>query len=274
MEKMLRIQREKLIFKKRVQVDYRPKSDDIFLVSYPKSGTTWVQHILYQLLHEGAIDYKHISEVSPFFDVPYPQQHFEEVPSPRILKSHLPYGSMPKADLKIIYVFRNVEDVLLSYYHHYQSLHGFKGSLEQFLSLYERQGVYSGYWGLHVHDWLKNKKGKRVHFVRYEALVQDFDNELIRLAHFLEVGLRPDIADKIKEQSSFDFMKLHEEKFDYQYELQKKRARAVPGHHIRKGKIGEGQEQLSSAEHPHVQKERQALRELMDRACPLQLPER
>ena len=40
---------------------------DIFICSYPKSGTTWTQNIVYQLVTRGA-PLAHISEYVPFFE--------------------------------------------------------------------------------------------------------------------------------------------------------------------------------------------------------------
>src|SRR5688572_22781696 len=50
-------------------LDYDGYPDDIFIVTYPKSGTTWLQMIVYQLTTDGAMDFGHIDEVSPFLEV-------------------------------------------------------------------------------------------------------------------------------------------------------------------------------------------------------------
>jgi len=39
-----------------------PRPGDIYIVSYPRSGTTWLQMILYQLTSDGSMGFDHITE--------------------------------------------------------------------------------------------------------------------------------------------------------------------------------------------------------------------
>ena len=268
-ERAAKRRKESLLIKKRVKVDYNPRPDDVFMVSYPKSGTTWMQNILYLLLHEGRLDFEHISEVSPFFDTTFQAPSFDRIASPRVIKSHMLYSAIPSADVKYVYIIRNIEDVLVSYYHHYCSFQGFRGNLMQFLAMYESNNVYGGYWGLHVAGWLQNQNKKQIHFVRYENLLADFDHELQKLAHFLDVQLTDVLIEDIKRQSSFDFMKANFEKFDYYYELAKRRMPAPPGQHIRQGKSGQGEDVKASPTYKHVLREKDVVSSLIEEIAPV-----
>ncbi|HUL82192.1 MAG TPA: sulfotransferase domain-containing protein, partial [Gammaproteobacteria bacterium] len=99
---------------------YRPSPGDVFVCTYPKCGTTWVQYIVYLLVHGG--------EPLPAggrMDAVFP--HLEEVGSaqvralrePRLIKTHLPFGRTPwHPAARYLYVVRNPFDCAVSFYHH------------------------------------------------------------------------------------------------------------------------------------------------------------
>ena len=42
------------------------REDDIYITTYPKSGTTLMQMIIYHLTTDGSMDFNHIYDVSPW----------------------------------------------------------------------------------------------------------------------------------------------------------------------------------------------------------------
>ena len=48
------------------QMRFGEREDDIYIVSYPKSGTTRMQMLLYQLTTDGNMDFDHIDDISPW----------------------------------------------------------------------------------------------------------------------------------------------------------------------------------------------------------------
>src|SRR5262245_3833885 len=72
-------------------LDYAPRPDDIFIVTYPRSGTTWMQMILYQLTTDGNMNFPHITQHCPWFERSLKAgKGFDTLPAPRLFKSHLP----------------------------------------------------------------------------------------------------------------------------------------------------------------------------------------
>ena len=76
----------------------------------------------------------------------------ENLPSPRIIKTHLPMDMLPP-DLidtcKVIFVCRNPKDCCVSYYHHYLNIpkYKFKGSFDDFANCFMAGTLELGnYW--------------------------------------------------------------------------------------------------------------------------------
>ena len=63
---------------------------------------------------------------------------YDRVPSPRLIRPHMPFYLLDPNLLdtcKVVYVARNPKDVIVSYYHHHRlfpNVHGYLGTLEQF----------------------------------------------------------------------------------------------------------------------------------------------
>ncbi len=92
---------------------FEPRDDDIYVVSYPRSGTTVLQMLLYQLISNGSMAFDHICQVSPFVERSLLRgRDLGQLPSPRILKTHLSYETIPDWPGKYIYVVRDGKDVL------------------------------------------------------------------------------------------------------------------------------------------------------------------
>ncbi|CAB4061299.1 SULT1E1 [Lepeophtheirus salmonis] len=139
--------------------------DDLFLVAYPKVGTTLAQEMIWQLsrgvdLEGGKTP---LFERFPFLEleslVPrapgLPDKTVDFVkgqPSPRLTKSHLRKPYLPKhlpGNAKVIVVLRNPKDVCVSYYFHEMLLqnHGFNGTFEQHAEFFlEGQLAYGSFW--------------------------------------------------------------------------------------------------------------------------------
>ncbi len=197
-------------------LDYVPRPDDIFIVTYPRSGTTWMQMILYQLTTEGSMDIPHIAQCSPWFERSLKAgKGFDALPSPRIFKSHLSYRQIPKGPCKYIYVARNGKDVAVSYFHLYQSHNGYKGTFEEFFDLFLCGKVEFGSWFQHVRGWWRRRDDPNVLFLHYEDLLGDLEGCLRKIIAFCGFEIPPERFPSILERCSFSFMKKHEMQFDH-----------------------------------------------------------
>src|SRR5581483_8943536 len=87
--------------------------DDMLLVSFPRSGNTWLRVLLANLLRPEPVTLTTIEQVVP--DV-YANADADllRVPRPRILKSHEPFDARYG---RVVYLVRHPVDVAVSFYH-------------------------------------------------------------------------------------------------------------------------------------------------------------
>ena len=109
--------------------EYRPRAGDIIVTTAYKSGTTWTQQILYELLY-GRMDPKPgFRDVTPWPDarfMPIPKEGLgamiDNLPGRRFIKSHLPLDGLPYyEEVKYVIVGRDARDVFMSLFNHYHS---------------------------------------------------------------------------------------------------------------------------------------------------------
>jgi len=89
--------------------------DDVFLVSYPRSGNTWARFLLGNLLYQNSpVTFSNIDSRIPeiYFN---PDRSMRALPRPRMLKSH---ESFQPQYPRVIYIVRDPRDVAISFYHH------------------------------------------------------------------------------------------------------------------------------------------------------------
>ena len=92
--------------------------DDIFLVSYPRSGNTWIRFLLGTLITEKKIDWENMELGIP--DIyRNTNKKLLKYNRPRFIKSH---HSFDERYSKVVYLVRDVRDVIISYYNFYLKL--------------------------------------------------------------------------------------------------------------------------------------------------------
>ena len=106
--------------------DFKFRDDDIIISTYAKSGTTWMQQIIYQMLSGGDTE-QEVHAMSPWVDMRIPPKSvklpaLEAQTHRRFVKTHLPVDALvysPKA--KYVYIGRDGRDVVWSLYNHHKN---------------------------------------------------------------------------------------------------------------------------------------------------------
>lgn len=213
--------------------DFRFRDDDVIVSTYAKSGTTWTQQIVGQLVFAGAEDVP-VHEISPWLDLrvmpPETGPMLEAQTHRRIIKTHLPLDALvfsPKA--KYLYVARDGRDVLWSLYNHhsngnelwYDLLNNTPGRVgppierpnpdirSYFRTWLEKDGApFWSFWD-NIRTWYAARHLPNVRLVHFNALKADPEGEIRSIAAFLGCDIPEDRWPAILEHCSFDYMKQH-----------------------------------------------------------------
>ncbi|KAM8927050.1 sulfotransferase 2B1-like [Pelodytes ibericus] len=190
--------------------------DDIFNITYPKSGTNWMIEILNLIKNKGDANLSNLVPIysrSPWFETVTGKDEIALLTRPRIISSHLPHQIFAKSfftsKAKIIYTIRNPKDSFVSSYHFAKILRIFKFPetfqvhMEEFL----KGNVVYGSWFDHIKGWMQMKDDKRFFFITYEELLQDLRGCVVRICKFLGQELDDDAIDSVVKHSSFKTMK-------------------------------------------------------------------
>jgi hypothetical protein len=182
--------------------------DDVFLVSFPKSGNTWTRFLLANLRSPNQpATWENVDRLIPCL-IATPAKDFERTPLPRIIKSHECFD--PRYP-KVICIVRDPRDVVVSQYHYSRKTRVIPSDLpiEAFVTrfLAGETCTYAS-WGQNVLTWIHTSEGSpRFLLLRYEDLLANTARELARVVDFLQLSVSPRQITQAIERSSADRMR-------------------------------------------------------------------
>ncbi|XP_045491459.1 sulfotransferase 1C4-like [Colias croceus] len=220
------------------------KPDDIYVVTFPRSGTTWTQELVWLMKND--LDFESAKKAPLPFRFPYlefsilihPELHkpmiedskvrtekfhiaetarpavekAADLKSPRFIKSHLPLSFLPPGLLdtaKVVYVARDPRDAAVSFYH-LSRTYVIQGAPKDFKT-------YWNYFikGLHhyspVFEHVKEAWNLRHHpnllFLFYEELSKDLPSVIRRVSDFLGKEMTQEQVEKLADHLKFSNFK-------------------------------------------------------------------
>lgn len=208
------------------------RDDDIIIGTYGKSGTTWTQQIVGQLVFAGAEGVK-VAELSPWLDlrVPPADVKFKALAAQkhrRFIKTHLPVDAFVyRPQNKHIYVARDGRDVVWSLYNHhvkandawYEAMNDTPGRVgppigrpdpdirAYFLNWLDNDGApFWPFWE-NIRSWWEIRDLPNMLLIHFNDMKRDMPGAIATIADFLEIDLDDETFETVCEHCSFDYMK-------------------------------------------------------------------
>ncbi|XP_059490214.1 sulfotransferase 4A1-like [Neocloeon triangulifer] len=265
--------------------NFKVRPDDVWIATYPRSGTTLMQEMLWLLAND--LDYKTGNEIplvarAHFIEFGIlvhddllaeilklvegdPERTkiarefaanrvpvLDEMPSPRVIKTHLPFSLLPPNLLqtaKVVYVARNPKDMIVSFFHHNRLLRtqGYNKDFARYWDYFEKDLLpWTPFWE-HIKEAWELREEKNLLFLFYEDLVDDLPGCIKKVSDFLGKKMTADDVHRLANHLHIDnFRKNPSTNLD---------AENLPGlrvqgeqDFIRKGKNGSWKEELFTSE--------------------------
>ncbi|GCC37350.1 hypothetical protein chiPu_0015854 [Chiloscyllium punctatum] len=147
------------------------RQSDIWIVTYPKSGTSLLQELVYLVSQDAdpdEIGIMNIDEQVPVLEYPQPGLDI----------------------IKVICMARNPKDLVVSYYQFHRSLRtmSYRGTFQEFCRRFMNDKLGYGSWFEHVQEFWEHRMDSNVLFLLYEDLLKNLSGTVELLVRFLGVS--------------------------------------------------------------------------------------
>ena len=211
--------------------NFKLRPEDVFILAWAKNGTTFTQEIVWCI--QNNLDFETAKSIYPLLRVPFLEfititefltgkegnfvpfdsiAPINEMPSPRVVKSHLPYCLLPPSILdecKVVTCLRNPKDTLVSFYHHEKLIifHGFLGDFAEFFEMFmDDMIIYSSYWTYVLDAW-RRREHPNLCLLFFEDMKADLEGSVRKVANFLQKDFSEDQLKQLAEYVSFKKIK-------------------------------------------------------------------
>ncbi|KOC59245.1 Sulfotransferase 4A1 [Habropoda laboriosa] len=259
--------------------NFEVRDDDVWVCSFPKTGTTWTQEMIWCIAND--LDFEgakvRLAERFPFLEYSvlfdyttilprYPEMKLPQLvldsveytknrASPRFIKTHLPFTLLPRQlrtgekKPKIVYVARNPKDTCVSYYYHCRLMEGYRGDFNNFSRLFlGEKRSFAPYWD-HVLDFWNRRTDSNVLFLKYEDMKANLSTVIEKSSAFFSKIMSSDETKALTQHLSFANMKSNPA-VNYEDHIKMNRQMKsinVDGEFIRSGKVDQWREEMSES---------------------------
>ncbi|KAJ0837224.1 putative quercetin-3-sulfate 4'-sulfotransferase [Helianthus annuus] len=258
------------------QQSFKARPNDLFLRSHPKSGTTWLKAIVFAIITRQKFDEPNtpLLTTMPHNLIPSLEKNIEQILENRhnnscltAITSNIPYNILPESirasNCKIVYIYRNIKDVIVSYYHFLCGIHKvpiedapFEEAFDEFCRGFN---VFGPYWD-HILGYAKAslERPDITLLLKYEDMIKDPTSNVKRLAEFIGYPFtaqeeKEGVIESIIKMTSFENLSNLEVN---KSGLQQGERVVVPENRLyfRKGKVGDSENHFTDEMNEKIDK--------------------
>ena len=221
------------------------RDDDIIIASTIKSGTTWLQQIIAQLIFKGEFN-KKMNNVSVWLDTLRNLNEkeiielVEKQEHRRFLKTHSPASIVlnnRNKNTKYIFITRDFRDVVWSFYNHFinskyvvrenneftNTIRRMKNSYNPYefwnitmenIDFFKKCKSYKIIWSYFhtIKTWLEHKNNDNILILHFNDLKKDLKGNINKISEFLGYDYNEKIMNEVYKKSTFEWMKGNSKK--------------------------------------------------------------
>jgi hypothetical protein len=237
-------------------------SKDVFIASYPRSGSHWLKFQLLEILTGQEARFENIKKLMPkvgdhgvpgaailrAMQIILPAQPLAMVPGGgRLIHTHEPYRKEYK---KAIYLVRDVRDVALSEYAQQKEMDALKHygltDFESYLAPFLVGRIERfGNWRRHVTSWLECPLARSGNLlvIRFEDLRRNTEPLLAQIVEFLGATVDREVIRRGMANNTLERMRAKEDTTNALH-----RSTSEEGRFVRRGAVGGWRERLTSSQ--------------------------
>jgi hypothetical protein len=223
--------REQEFVKKNPFRGYLPRPQDVFVMTYPKSGTNWMMQIVHQLIYHGEGEFDHIHNLVPWPDAVLMNPMMKDYAIPleratawqtapeckRVIKTHFNWELLPYSEkARYIAVIRDPKDVFVSAYF-FMKDSGMGPAMPSVDTMHRLfladKFLLGGSWPANAAGYWAQRCRPNVLVVSFASMKRDLEGTVRRVAEFLDIRVPEEIIRAVCEKASFQYMKGIDHKF-------------------------------------------------------------
>ena len=216
--------------------NWNVRQDDVYVLGFPRTGTNWTQELVWLLQNDCKFEeakavpldrrfpflefnihfdfaVKECNQFTTYFTIQGDYlKALEEMPSPRLIKSHFHFCLLPDDLLeksKVVICLRNPKDTVVSFYYHQKlmKISGYTGDFPAFFDLFmDNLIIYTPYFE-YIKEMWQQRKHPNVCLLFFEDMKKDLASSVKKVARFLGKNVSEEMVEAVVDHLSFKQMR-------------------------------------------------------------------